>query len=209
MKTGFTKIYDEEDKLLYKTNSVSCYRVYKHLKDKYSYFKEECYDLTKYMSEYLEMPEITIKKAIKKLKEVGLLTVSKKGKVNIYGFPIVDKLENRVPQEAQNAPKEAQIEPQIDEVEEDTIEDENSPIFDDYSDNLYDFLDEHEAHIERWVNQIARGRMFGGQSEFAAIMAKENIDKLSQQLGGKNLTDFEEYINNRIISNLMLINQAV
>ena len=51
--------------------------------------------------------------------------------------------------------------------------------------------------------------MFGGQSEFAAIMAKENIDKLSQQLGGKNLTDFEEYINNRIISNLMLINQAV
>lgn len=117
-----------------------------------------------------------------------------------------------IPQEIKRAtegPKEAQIEAQIDEVEEDTVEDENSPIFDDYSDNLYDFLDEHEAHIERWVNQIARGRMFGGQSEFAAIMAKENIDKLSQQLGGKNLTDFEEYINNRIISNLMLINQAV
>lgn len=207
--SSFTKIYKEEIDLLYETNSMAALKVYTHLKDKYRYFDKDCYDLTRCMSEHLDIKERTIKDVIKRLKEVGLITITKRGKVNVYGFPIVDKLENRVPQEAQNAPKEAQIEPQIDEVEEDTIEDVNSPIFDDYSDNLYDFLDEHEAHIERWVNQIARGRMFGGQSEFAAIMAKENIDKLSQQLGGKNLTDFEEYINNRIISNLMLINQAV
>lgn len=92
---GFTKVYDKERNLLRKTDSVAAYEIYFHLKDKYNYYKEDCYDLTKCISDYLDIPERTVKRNIQKLKEVGLITITKRGKVNVYGFPIVDELENK------------------------------------------------------------------------------------------------------------------
>lgn len=83
----FTKIYKTERELLRKTGSVNAYEVYMHLKDSSSYYKEEFYDLTKCVAEYLDMPERSVKDAIKRLKEVGLIEVSKKGKVNVYKLP--------------------------------------------------------------------------------------------------------------------------
>lgn len=91
----FTKLHKEERELLFKTNSVVAYEVYMHLKDKYSYFKAECYDLTRCISDYLDVPERTIKDAIKRLKTVGLISTTKKGKVNIYNFPILNKIEGK------------------------------------------------------------------------------------------------------------------
>ena len=76
-----------------------------HLKDKYSYFKDECYDLEKCISNYLDIPQRTIKDAIKRLKTVGLVTVTKRGKINVYGFPIVDKLEGKVKEEDMRSEK--------------------------------------------------------------------------------------------------------
>lgn len=89
----FTKLHKEERELLFKTNSVVAYEVYMHLKDKYSYFKAECYDLGRCISDYLDVPERTVKDAIKRLKTVGLITTTKRGKVNIYNFPILNKIE--------------------------------------------------------------------------------------------------------------------
>ena len=91
----FTKLHKEERELLFKTNSVVAYEVYMHLKDKYNYFKTECYDLGRCISDYLDVPERTIKDAIKRLKTVGLISTTKKGKVNIYSFPILNKIEGK------------------------------------------------------------------------------------------------------------------
>lgn len=91
----FTKLHKEERELLFKTNSVVAYEVYMHLKDKYSYFKTECYDLGRCISDYLDVPERTVKDAIKRLKTVGLITTTKRGKVNIYNFPILNKIEGK------------------------------------------------------------------------------------------------------------------
>lgn len=83
----FTKIYKTERELLRKTSSVNAYEVYMHLKDSSSYYKGEFYDLSRCVAEYLDMPERSVKDAIKRLKEVGLIEVSKKGKVNMYNLP--------------------------------------------------------------------------------------------------------------------------
>lgn len=83
----FIKVYDEERKLLRKTNNVNAYEVYMHLKNDNAFFKGEFYDLTRCMAEYLDMSESTLKRAIKSLKDVGLIQTKKKGKVNIYTLP--------------------------------------------------------------------------------------------------------------------------
>ena len=104
MKNGFTKIYDEEKPLLNQTKSIAAFNVYMHLKDKYSYFKQDVYDYMNYMAEYLGMTERTVKDAIKRLKDVGLIqtkrewvyTDGKPKSINIYSFPIVDKIEKDI-----------------------------------------------------------------------------------------------------------------
>lgn len=83
----FTKIYDTESEKLFKTNSVSAFKIYFHLKNDSSYFKGEFYDLTRCIGEYLNIPERTVKDGIKRLIEVGLVEVKKKGKVNYYTLP--------------------------------------------------------------------------------------------------------------------------
>lgn len=83
----FTKIYKTERELLRKCNNVAAYEIYMHLKDDSAYYKGEFYDLTRCISEYLEISPSTVKRALKALKEVGLIEISKKGKVNIYSLP--------------------------------------------------------------------------------------------------------------------------
>lgn len=87
MKQSFTKIYDKEEELLFQTNSINAYRVYIHLKKDNSYFKKEFMDLRRCIADYLNMPERTVKDAIKRLIKVGLIQTKKKGKVNYYILP--------------------------------------------------------------------------------------------------------------------------
>lgn len=93
----FTKVYKEEDVRL-RGCSYNVASVYFHLKNKREYFKSKnngsCYDLTKYISEYTGIPQITVKRAIKTLKEIGLISTVIKGKVNHYSFPVLDAIEN-------------------------------------------------------------------------------------------------------------------
>jgi DNA-binding transcriptional ArsR family regulator len=87
MKQSFTKIYEKERELLRKANSVSAYEVYFHLKNDNSYFKKEFMDLNRCIAEYLDYSIDTVKRAMVKLKEVGLIQTKKKGKVNYYILP--------------------------------------------------------------------------------------------------------------------------
>lgn len=95
----FTKVYKEEDERL-RGCSYNVASVYFHLKNKREYFKNKnknngtCYDLTKYISEYTGICEKTVKRAIKTLKEIGLISAVIKGKVNHYSFPVLDAIEN-------------------------------------------------------------------------------------------------------------------
>lgn len=95
----FTKVYKEEDERL-RGCSYNVASVYFHLKNKRDYFKNKnqnngtCYDLTKYISEYTGICEKTVKRAIKTLKEIGLISTVIKGKVNHYSFPVLDAIEN-------------------------------------------------------------------------------------------------------------------
>ena len=87
MKQSFTKIYEKERELLRKANSVSAYEVYFHLKNDNSYFKKEFMDLNRCIAEYLDYSIDTVKRAMAKLKDVGLIQTKKKGKVNYYILP--------------------------------------------------------------------------------------------------------------------------
>ena len=110
---GFTKLYKEERELLRKINTGAAYEVYMHLKDKYRYYNTDVYSYMKCIAEYLEMSEITVKRTVKKLKEVGLIecrrewiksdTVLKSS--NYYSFPIVDMIEKSEHKEKET-PKE-------------------------------------------------------------------------------------------------------
>ena len=110
---GYTKLYKEERELLRKINTGDAYEVYMHLKDKYRYYNTDVYSYMKCIAEYLEMSERTIIRAIKKLKEDGLIecrrewiksdTVLKSS--NYYSFPIVDMIEKSEHKEKET-PKE-------------------------------------------------------------------------------------------------------
>lgn len=103
MSKGFTKIYREERELLRKINTGAAYEVYMHLKDKYNFFKQDVYDYMGFIAEHLEMSESTVKRTIKNLKEIGLIeskrvwvyTNGQPKSINIYSFPIVDKIEGK------------------------------------------------------------------------------------------------------------------
>ena len=110
---GFTKLYKEERELLRKINTGAAYEVYMHLKDKYRYYNTDVYSYMKCIAEYLEMSERTIIRAIKKLKEVGLIECRRKWiksdtvlkSSNYYSFPIVDMIEKSEHKEKET-PKE-------------------------------------------------------------------------------------------------------
>lgn len=193
MSNGFTKIYREERELLWQTNSIAAYEVYMHLKDKYSYFKDDCYDLEKCISNYLDIPQRTIKDAIKRLKAVGLVTVTKRGKVNVYGFPIVDKLEGKVKEEDMGMCLGT-----IEELENKTIErqpdteyvvkEEIQPENDNFSDTTYDFLDEYELIVKNCISTLA-----SSDNEIWKKSAKRKLINTLEDAGIENGSrEFEE-----------------
>jgi hypothetical protein len=193
MSNGFTKIYREERELLWQTNSIAAYEVYMHLKDKYSDFKDDCYDLEKCISNYLDIPQRTIKDAIKRLKTVGLVTVTKRGKVNVYGFPIVDKLEGKVKEEDMGMCLGT-----IEEIENKTIErqpdteyvvkEEIQPENDNFSDTTYDFLDEYELIVKNCISTLA-----SSDNEIWKKSAKRKLINTLEDAGIENGSrEFEE-----------------
>ena len=113
---GFTKLYKEERELLRKINTGAAYEVYMHLKDKYKYYGKDVYSYMKCIAEYLEMSERTIIRAIKKLKEAGLIECRRgwskdegaPNSCNYYSFPIVDMIEK-----SENKEEEAHKEEEI------------------------------------------------------------------------------------------------
>lgn len=193
MSNGFTKIYREERELLWQTNSIAAYEVYMHLKDKYSYFKDDCYDLEKCISNYLDIPQRTIKDAIKRLKTVGLVTVTKRGKVNVYGFPIVDKLEGKVKEEDMGMCLGTieEIENKTTERQPDTeyvVKEEIQPENDNFSDTTYDFLDEYELIIKNCINTLA-----SSDNEIWKKSAKRKLINTLEDAGIENGSrEFEE-----------------
>lgn len=103
----FTKIYKTERELLRKCNNVAAYEIYMHLKDDSAYYKGEFYDLSRCISEYLDISPSTVKRALKALKEVGLIEVSKKGKVNVYKLPYAqEKVEKQDKKEQESVKTE-------------------------------------------------------------------------------------------------------
>lgn len=87
MANKITILNEKEKELLRKANNVNAYDIYFHLKDDENYFKGEFYDLTRCMAEYLNMSYDMVKRGLKKLKDVGLVETTKRGKVNIYTLP--------------------------------------------------------------------------------------------------------------------------
>lgn len=201
MKNGFTKIYDDERVLLRKTNSVAAYEIYMHLKDKYNYFKEDCYDLGKCISSYLDIPQRTVKETIKRLKDVGLITVTKRGKVNVYGFPIVDKIENTKIDTTENTndtPNDRTTENKNDISKDDVMNIMNLNYeTDGYSENLYDWLDENRDVIEGATNAMAEAQIMKKDTPLS-IMGYNSIQTILPQLKGKDLKDAIEYIETRL-----------
>lgn len=157
----FTKVYKEEDVRL-RGCSYNVASVYFHLKNKRDYFKSKnngtCYDLTKYISEYTGIPQITIKRAIATLKKLGLISTVIKGKVNHYSFPILDAIENNTPieevvKDIPSKTEEKQIEPEPEtNMEENIIEEE----FYNYCEEVGKLLDSDDD-IKTINNILARG----------------------------------------------------
>ena len=110
---GYTKLYKEERELLRKINTGAAYEVYMHLKDKYKYYGKDVCTYMKCIAVCLEMSENTIKRTIKKLKEVGLIECRRgwskdegaPNSCNYYSFPIVDMIEKSEHKE-EETPKE-------------------------------------------------------------------------------------------------------
>lgn len=184
----FTKLHKEERQLLFKTSSAVAYEVYMHLKDKYSYFKTECYDLRRCIAEYLDIPERTVKDAIKRLKEVGIITVTKKGKVNVYGFPILNKIEGKEPIE-ENIPTEVEemdnkeIQSSITEqAENEFISDEKK-----YGSRVMDFIDENGYEVMNIIRIKAECKVKPSEEIFR--LSGEADEKLQKMIISFGLTD--------------------
>lgn len=210
----FTKVYKEEDVRL-RGCSYNVASVYFHLKNKRDYFKSKnngtCYDLTKYISEYMGIPEITIKRAIATLKKIGLISTVIKGKVNHYSFPILDAIENgtEIPttQEQQNSVQEdnyKNIEEDIDinkEKQVNTMETQQETEFYNYCEEVEKLLDSDD--IITINNILKRGidYMEFGKTEYE-VFAKTGNTKIMEIINNyfnynendRARTDFLNYV---------------
>lgn len=153
MNKGFTKIYKQERELLKQTKSVACYEVYMHLKDDFNYFKtknnvNEVHDIIICISEYLDIPQRTVKDAIKRLKEVGLISVKKgSNRKNLYSFPILEAIENGIEtpvvQEQQN---NGNIQDNCQNIEESPCDKEEQPAVEEPA--FYNYCEEVEKLLD-------------------------------------------------------------
>lgn len=94
MKKGYFTGDFEELRILSGLPGI-CAGVYYFLKNSRNMAKRD--EITKMqtkIAEYYNANVRTVKRAIKSLKEAGLLTVTRKGRLNSYGFPMADGMRN-------------------------------------------------------------------------------------------------------------------
>lgn len=221
MSDGFTKIYREERELLKKINTGAAYEVYMHLKDKYNYFKQDVYDYMGYMVEHLEISERTIIRTIKKLKEVGLIeskrvrayTNGQPKSINIYSFPIVDKIEGKVKEQdmgmclgtiekLENKAIEQQT--VIQDVTKEEKQPQNADLndnFDNYSERLYNLINDNITKIIQSTDILAQKQIeIGSQMDNTVAFHRNVLYNLRKQLGWdtKDGIDFQQFIDEEI-----------
>ena len=193
----FTKIYDKERELLYKTNSVTAYEVYFHLKGDNSYFKKEFMDLRRCIAAYLNIPERTVKDALQRLIKVGLIKTNKRGKVNYYTLPYdTDIKENR--KEDEKKPdvqtERSIITPTYEDIEksikETTVSEVKTPSIPIKEENREE---EFQKDVEVAVNELAQIAIYGkGKKMFDETLTKHS-NSLSIQYN-KLYDDVEEQL---------------
>ena len=193
----FTKIYDKERELLYKTNSVTAYEVYFHLKGDNSYFKKEFMDLRRCIAAYLNIPERTVKDALQRLIKVGLIKTNKRGKVNYYTLPYdTDIKENR--KEDEKKPdvqtERSIITPTYEDIEksikETTVSEVKTPSIPIKEENKEE---EFQKDVEVAVNELAQIAIYGkGKKMFDETLTKHS-NSLSIQYN-KLYDDVEEQL---------------
>lgn len=214
MSNGFTKIYREERELLRKINTGAAYEVYMHLKDKYNYFKQDVYDYIGFIAEHLEMSERTIIRTIKKLKEVGLIeskrvwayTNGQPKSINIYSFPIVDKIEGKTADDtkAQQTIERESRQSDTEVVTKEETQPQNADLndnFDNYSERLSDLIDDNIAKIRQSTDILAQKRIeIGSQMDNTVAFHRNVLFDLRKRLGWdtKDGIDFQQFIDEEI-----------
>ena len=199
----FTKIYDKERELLFKTNSVTAYEVYFHLKGDNSYFKKEFMDLRRCIAAYLNIPERTVKDALQRLIKVGLIKTNKRGKVDYYTLPYdTDIKENRKEDERKPdvqterpiiTPTYEDIEESIEEsIEETTVSEVKTPSISIKEEKKEE---EFQKDVEVAVNELAQIALYGkGKKLFDEVLTTHS-NNLSIRYN-KLYDDVEEQLRN-------------
>lgn len=176
----FTKIYKTERELLRKTGSVNAYEVYMHLKDSSSYYKGDFYDLTKCVAEYLDMPERSVKDAIKRLKEVGLIEVSKRGKVNIYKLPYAqEKVEK------QDKKEQESVKTELFKV---------AAVKENVNENKGDFrpeMSQNDTRVQQDIESVPKGQQIGKNEVFN--VQSDIAEKIKTVMSNSSLEKNEKY----------------
>jgi hypothetical protein len=190
----FTKVYKEEDEKL-RGCSYNIASVYFHLKNKRDYFKtDSCYDLTRCISGYMGISEITIKRAIATLKEIGLISTYKKGKVNIYSFPILDKIEGKTPQNTTEVSTLQQVEEKPAEPTKITIEEEIEVAnnnTDDMGTFIGDFKELNSKTTATTTQNVVEEKYDDFSNELKRLLNeyKGVIDQLTTMIAKANMSD--------------------
>lgn len=179
----FTKIYKTERELLRKCNNVSAYEIYMHLKDDSAYYKGEFYDLSRCISEYIDISPSTLKRALKALKEVGLIEVSKRGKVNIYKLPYAqEKVEKQ------------------DKKEQESVNEDKTELFkvaavkENVNENIGDFrpeIPQNDTSVQQDTESVLKGQQMGKNEVFN--VQSDIAEKIKTVMSNSSLEKNEKY----------------
>lgn len=206
MSNQFTKVYREEDELL-RDCSYNVASIYFHLKNKRDFFKDKnngtCYDCTRCISEYMGIPEITVKRAIATLKKIGLISATRQGtgmkRKNIYSFPILDKIEGITDTKEEIIPEE-KTEVNNTNPENSMVEQEVEETFYEYCEEVGNFIESDEINIINNILKRAIDYIHFGKTEYE-VFVKEGNNKIIEvankyiNLGDEKVwNDFNYYI---------------
>lgn len=187
----FTKVYKEEDEKL-RGCSYNTASVYFHLKNKRDYFKtDSCYDLTRCISEYMGISEITIKRAIATLKKIGLISTYKKGKVNMYIFPILDKIEGKTPQNTTEVSTPQQVEEKPAEPTKTTKKDEIEVANNNTDNDMGTFIGDFKELNSKTTQNVVEEKYDDFSNELKRLLKeyKGVIDQLTTMIAKANMSD--------------------
>lgn len=215
-KNKITILNEKEKELLRKANNVNAYDIYFHLKDDENYFQGEFYDLTRCMADYLNMSYDMVKRGLKKLKDVGLVETTKRGKVNIYKLPynkkfsikgnnrdektddsqnkpIVYKEDERKPdiqtEQPIITPKYEDVEKSIEEATVSEVKTPSVPIKEEKKE------DDFQKDVEDAVNELTEIALYEKGKEVFNEVLKKHSNNLSIQYN-KSYDDVEEQLRN-------------